>query len=118
MTEDKEFCKFYQKGRKCKLTQDDFRCIENLGGNCASYRYYTFELEQECNELKQENERLKKEIASQKGLITVGSKQQYEMTMAYNKCKSALEEIREIIEPLKSYDLVEKALNKINEVLQ
>lgn len=71
MTEEKELCKFYQKGRKCNLKQDDFRCIENLGGNCASYRYYAFELEQE-------NKDLKKQIESDKGLITVGGKQQYQ----------------------------------------
>lgn len=45
-------------------------------------------------ELEKENRELKKQIESQKGLITVGGKQQYDMTMAYDKCKTALEEIR------------------------
>lgn len=48
-----------------------------------------------CTSLEQENRELKKQIESQKGLITVGGKQQYDMTIAYDKCKSALEEIRE-----------------------
>lgn len=47
--------------------------------------------------LEQENKDLKKQIESQKGLITVGGKQQYDMTTAYDKCKTALEEIREIV---------------------
>ena len=47
--------------------------------------------------LKQENKELKKQIESDKGLITVGGKQQYEMTMAYDRYKSALEEILKIV---------------------
>lgn len=75
--------------------------------------------------LEQENKELKKQIESNKGLITVGGKQQYEMTMAYDRCKSALEEIKKII---KSYDLtVDNGVSvdtlytirkKINEVLK
>ena len=51
----------------------------------------------ELKRLEQENEDLKEKIESQKGLITVGNKQQYDMTMAYDKCKTALEEIRTVI---------------------
>lgn len=75
--------------------------------------------------LKQENEELKKEIQSQKGLITVGGKQQYEMTLAYDKFKTALEEIREIAMGIMDEDTEETScyydantiINKINEVL-
>lgn len=56
----------------------------------------------ELKRLEQENKKLKKQIESQKGLITVGGKQQYEMAMAYDKFKTALEEIQNAI---KSYDL-------------
>ena len=45
-------------------------------------------------DLIQENEKLKEDIQAQKGLITVGGKQQYELTLAYDKYKTALEEIR------------------------
>ena len=82
--------------------------------------------------LKQENEELKKEIQSQKGLITVGGKQQYELTLAYDKCKTALEEIREIANDAKEGRFTTKSedytegmhiigcyiLYKINEVLE
>lgn len=54
--------------------------------------------------LEKENKNLKKQIESQKGLITVGGKQQYEMTMAYDKCKTALEEIRDYLYTLTTVD--------------
>ena len=76
-------------------------------------------------ELEKENEELKKQIESQKGLITVGGKQQYEMTIAYDKCKTTLEEIREIamgimdddIDEGSAYYDADQIINKINEVL-
>jgi DNA repair exonuclease SbcCD ATPase subunit len=58
----------------------------------------------ELAELEQENKELKKQIESQKGLITVGGKQQYEMTMAYDKLKTALEEIRDYLYTLTTVD--------------
>lgn len=54
-------------------------------------------IDEQNKRLKQENKDLKKQIESDKGLITIGGKQQYDMTMAYDKCKSVLEEIREIV---------------------
>ena len=70
--------------------------------------------------LKQENEKLKEEIQSQKGLITVGGKQQYEMTLAYDKCKTALEEIREMCNQhleAKEICYATQVIDKIEEVL-
>ena len=97
-------------------------------------------IDEQNKRLKQENKDLKKQIESDKGLITVGGKQQYDMTMAYDKYKTALEEIREIAElpyypkgmpeePLSQRDFILHAINnyeqrrikiltKINEVLQ
>lgn len=78
--------------------------------------------------LEQENKDLKKQIESDKGLITVGGRQQYEITMSYNKCKTALEEINRVVKlahKVEDYllgqdytDLVDRIENKINEVLQ
>lgn len=64
-----------------------------------------------------ENKELKKQIESQKGLITVGGKQQYETTMAYDKYKTALEEIRAMINFPDHRGLLNKIEDKINEVL-
>lgn len=76
-------------------------------------------------ELEQENKELKKQIESQKGLITVGGKQQYEMTMAYDRYKSALEEIRENLKKIFNVcdddcgnaSEIAKVVGLINEVL-
>ena len=70
-------------------------------------------------DLERENKELKKQIESQKGLITVGGKQQYEMTKAYDKCKTALEEIRNDIMFNKSVctECI-KIAKQINEVLK
>ena len=75
------------------------------------------QLNQLYEKLEQENKDLKKQIESDKGLITVGGKQQYDMTMAYDKCKTALEEIREVIYYCGYKDVVDKVLPKINECL-
>ena len=76
----------------------------------------------ELIELEKENKELKKQIESQKGLITVGGKQQYEMTKAYDKCKTALEEIKHGIMHIPPFDkqsaqMIEALLKLINEVL-
>ena len=84
-------------------------------------------LEQENNTIcynlhlaEQENKELKKQIESQKGLITVGGKAQYEMTLAYDKCKSALEEIREYCDRIERGEVIgtqDCLINSINEAL-
>ena len=68
-------------------------------------------------DLIQENEELKKQIQAQKGLITVGGKQQYEMTLAYDKCKKALEEINNICNETAGMYTNRKIQSLINEVL-
>ena len=109
-------------------------CYEN--GKCLwTKRYYESGVVPDCEKIKvcyykqlkrleQENKDLKKQIEAQKGLITVGGKQQYEMTMAYDKCKTALEEINLILDELKQqydymtdYSEIKEIQNKINEVL-
>lgn len=75
-----------------KLEYEELQCdLSEVENACGCYQ-------SENAELKQENKDLKKQIESDKGLITIGGKQQYDMTMAYDKCKSALEEIREILQ--------------------
>jgi len=75
-------------------------------------------LEQERDELKQENEELKENIEAFKTMATVPTRMYNECERERCKFGRALLEIRELIEPLKSYDLVEKAIDKINEVLE
>lgn len=74
---------------------EEIRYIANLQRQ-EEFDNKVTELEDELKRLEQENKDLKKQIESDKGLITVGGKQQYEMTIAYDKYKTALEEIREI----------------------
>lgn len=110
----------YDDTREDKIPFANF-CVENK--NC----YY-----KQFKRLEQENKELKKQIESNKGLITVCGKQQYEKTMAYDKCKTALEEIRNDMEQDTTCEsrecgcddyaeclncLKETIINKINEVL-
>ena len=102
-------------------------------------------LKNEIIRLEQENEKLKKQIESDKGLITVGGKQQYQYLqrideleqenslLSYNlhikeeeaehylkevsKCRSALEEIRAMINHPDHRGLLNKIEDRINEVL-
>ena len=112
MTEEKENCIFQQNYNVFGL--DDKPC-------CYLYHKYCEEIDncyfKRCKRLEQENRELKKQIESQKGLITVSGKQQYEITMAYDKCKTALEEIKNILDKECSIVSNAKAVGIINEVL-
>ena len=72
--------------------------------SCEAQTLCPYRSGKKIERLEQENKDLKKQIESDKGLITVGGKQQYDMTMAYDKCKTALEEIREIAEKYKDME--------------
>ena len=95
-------------------------------------------IEEAIKRLEQENKELKKQIESQKGLITVGGKQQYEYLQRVDKLEqenkkllearnhfmgvnlkyfNALEEIRILATKNVSIENFVKIQNKINEAL-
>ena len=86
-------CKHYRGKYFSDNEYKDCALYENKGF-CEELNCYYKQLQR----LKQENEELKKEIQSQKGLITVGGKQQYQVIIAYDKLRSALEEIKNILQ--------------------
>lgn len=72
---------------------EDFKCVK--GQSClhcgSTYCRFVDELDQ----LKAENEQLKKQIESDKGLITDAGKQNYQLVQEYNRLKVENEELKE-----------------------
>lgn len=89
--------------------------------SCEAQTLCPYRSQKKIERLEQENKELKKQIESDKGLITIGGKQQYDMTMAYDKCKTALEEISKIAAPRfvnglnKEADLSNLVMDRIQE---
>jgi hypothetical protein len=119
--ENKENCNFQQNYNVFGL--DDKPC-------CYLYHKYCDEIDscyfKRCKRLEQENKDLKKQIESDKGLITVGGKQQYEYLQKIDELEQENKELKKQlledkildkeIESLSREDVYRSALKEIKEI--
>ncbi len=80
---------------KCSSRQDCYykklKQAENTVNECHKYQA---ELEDKIERLEQENKELKKQIESDKGLITVGGKQQYQYLQRIDELEQENKELK------------------------
>ena len=74
----------------------------------SNYCKKCYELTEQLDQLKAENEELKRQHQADKGLITSTGKMNYQLIQEYDKLKTALTEIKEIAEKYKTLNFGEQ----------